>query len=186
MVNMQNSPPALLCDEMLLGLGKWLRAAGYDTALPQSASADRLMVEQALAEQRLLLTRDTRMSSIQHADKVLVLLHGNDIPAWVGELALSPGIDWLLDPFSRCLLCNRPLSPGNADHAVPEWVAAQRMPTWHCPTCRRAYWHGGHVQRMLARLHTFAELSEQARANCVHDNHVRDNRGHAQDAAKNG
>lgn len=30
----------LLCDEMLKGIGRWLRAAGYDTAIAQDGVAD--------------------------------------------------------------------------------------------------------------------------------------------------
>jgi len=179
MANMQNSPPSLLCDEMLLGLGKWLRAAGYDTFLPPNRTRDRILVEQSLAEQRLLLTRDQRMPSIRNAGKVLILLRGNDISAWVGELALSPGIDWLLDPFSRCLLCNQPLSHGSGGKPLPEWVVKQDIPTWHCSSCCRAYWHGSHVRRMLAQLHTFADLSARVRVNQLHSH-----RGQTQDAAK--
>jgi len=154
--------PALLCDEMLLGLGRWLRAAGYDTALPAVGQSDRQLVEQARSEQRLLLTRDTRMPQIRHAGEVLILLNGNDLPEWAAELAVNPGIDWLLNPFSRCLSCNRPLREGSGGFAVAPWVTMQREPVWHCPACRRAYWHGGHVERMRARLQMLAEAGEQA------------------------
>jgi len=160
----QTDPPAFLCDEMLLGLGKWLRAAGYDTALSPAGARDRLLVEQSQAEHRLLLTRDRRMPSIHDAEKVVVLLQGNSMSAWAGELALIPGVDWLLNPFSRCLLCNRILFSGQGGLAVPEWIVAQCIETWHCPDCRRAYWHGSHVRRMLAQLQSFAKQGEQARA----------------------
>lgn len=50
-----------LCDEMLAGLGRWLRIAGYDTAIASGGRRDRDLVKQAHAEQRILLTRDRRV-----------------------------------------------------------------------------------------------------------------------------
>lgn len=35
----------LLCDEMLIRLGRWLRAAGYDTAIATARGADRALVD---------------------------------------------------------------------------------------------------------------------------------------------
>ena len=42
-----------LCDEMLAGLGRWLRIAGYDTAIASGGRRDRDLVKQAHAEQRI-------------------------------------------------------------------------------------------------------------------------------------
>ena len=56
-----------LCDEMLAGLGRWLRIAGYDTAIASGGRRDRDLVKQAHAEQRILLTRDRRVVEIRPA-----------------------------------------------------------------------------------------------------------------------
>ncbi|RFA27009.1 hypothetical protein CAI21_15770 [Alkalilimnicola ehrlichii] len=40
--------PRLLCDEMLLRLARWLRAAGYDTALAVSGMQDRAVFGKSL------------------------------------------------------------------------------------------------------------------------------------------
>lgn len=47
-----------LCDEMLLGLAKWLRAAGYDTTVAKAGLTDRELLQEAVTEDRILLTRD--------------------------------------------------------------------------------------------------------------------------------
>ena len=39
----------LLCDEMLAGLGRWLRLAGYDTEIAERGCRDRDILEQAHA-----------------------------------------------------------------------------------------------------------------------------------------
>lgn len=149
--------PALLCDEMLLGLGKWLRAAGYDTALANTGSDDRDLLAMALREGRLLLTRDRHLATFSESRDTVRLLHGNSLAEWAAELlAEDPCIDWLHAPFTRCLKCNRVLLPGDGGYPVAEWVRENAAPSWHCPVCRQAFWHGGHVERMLQRLHAFA------------------------------
>ena len=54
-----------LCDEMLTGLARWLRIAGYDTAIVVRGRRDRDLVEQANSENRILLTRDRRLVEIE-------------------------------------------------------------------------------------------------------------------------
>ena len=44
----------LYCDEMLSRLGRWLRAAGYDTAIAESGLADTGIIAQCAAEGRAL------------------------------------------------------------------------------------------------------------------------------------
>jgi len=45
---------------MLKGLARWLRTVGYDVAMESDGTADRLLVERDLDEDRLLFTRDRR------------------------------------------------------------------------------------------------------------------------------
>jgi hypothetical protein len=70
------------------------------------------------------------------------------------EITPLLGIDWLHDPFSRCLLCNVVLRPATplARSRLPEGVRASFGDFNQCPQCDRLYWAGGHVQRMRARL----------------------------------
>jgi uncharacterized protein len=53
----------LLCDEMLTGIGRWLRAAGYDTAIAASGASDDDLLAQARAEGRVLLTCDRALAA---------------------------------------------------------------------------------------------------------------------------
>jgi uncharacterized protein len=47
-----------LCDEMLRGLGRWLRAAGYDTLIADGGIPDRILAQRCAMEKRVLLTKD--------------------------------------------------------------------------------------------------------------------------------
>ncbi|MBV9968267.1 MAG: DUF5615 family PIN-like protein, partial [Alphaproteobacteria bacterium] len=54
----------LFCDEMLARLGRWLRAAGYDTGIAEGGLPDSVLVARCLAEGRILLTRDRHLVAV--------------------------------------------------------------------------------------------------------------------------
>lgn len=142
-----------LCDEMLLALARWLRAAGYDAACAVPGLPDALLVARAGAEGRMLLTRDRGILQHKAAAGLALLLEGEDMDAWALELKRRLALDWRLAPFSRCLKCNRPLSPATAEAWAGVPADARILgPLQWCAQCRRPYWRGGHVRRMEARL----------------------------------
>ncbi|RRQ21133.1 DUF5615 family PIN-like protein [Thiohalobacter thiocyanaticus] len=145
----------LLCDAMLKGLARWLRAAGYDTELPHPDESDRDIIERARLEGRWLVTRDRKLLEFRHADETVIHLQANSLDDCVVELAARLSIDWQYRPFSRCLVCNRPLeSAAEARReAAPPDVRGQAL--WQCPACGRLYWEGSHVRRMRRRLEDF-------------------------------
>ncbi|BAZ93579.1 uncharacterized protein FOKN1_1180 [Thiohalobacter thiocyanaticus] len=145
----------LLCDAMLKGLARWLRAAGYDTELPRPDESDRDIIERARHEGRWLVTRDRKLLEFRHADETVRHLQANSLDDCVVELSARLSIDWQYRPFSRCLLCNRPLEPvpEARREAVPVDVRDQAL--WQCPACGRLYWEGSHVRRMRHRLEDF-------------------------------
>lgn len=148
-----HSAPLFLCDEMLAGLARWLRAAGYDTALAAAGAADGCLVALAAAEGRLLLTRDRAILSRKAAASRVVVLAGIGVDAWARELRDRLALDWRHAPFTRCLVCNTPLAPApqGAHELVPEPSRGLGPLKW-CPCCAKPYWPGGHVERMALRL----------------------------------
>jgi len=92
----------LLCDEMLMRLGRWLRAAGYDTAIAHSGRTDREVVAQAAREGRLLITCDRRMTEHKRVGSRLILLETQGLHAQAREVAGRLHINWMYRPFSRC------------------------------------------------------------------------------------
>ena len=145
----------LLCDEMLLRLGRWLRAAGYDTAIAEDGAADADLLARCAVENRVLLTRDLRLAARAEAATVpVVRLAAGDAAGQARELKAALDIDWLRAPFARCLVDNAPLDPAPPEAAaeVPPSSRAAGGPLRRCPMCGRLYWPGGHVRRMQARL----------------------------------
>jgi uncharacterized protein with PIN domain len=143
----------LLCDEMLKGIGRWLRAAGYDTAIAQSGASDDDLLAQARAESRVLLTCDRRLAG-RGATGAVVLLGTESLDEAARALRDHLGIDWLQAPFSRCLLDNALLqeAPPAALARLPARTREAAGPITVCPECGRIYWPGSHVRRMRAKL----------------------------------
>ncbi len=140
-----------LCDEMVVGLGRWLRAAGYDTSQPERGASDRLVVEQAIAEDRKILTRDGAIGARRLAAGRVFALRGDRLEEWAAQLTPALGVDWLRRPFSRCLSCNTELLPH--PHEPPRLLGlGVDGALMHCPSCDKIYWRGGHTRRMHERL----------------------------------
>ena len=148
----------LLCDEMLAGLARWLRAAGHDAALGPPRTSDRALVELARAENRLLLTRDR---TLPHLAPDLVMLLPEPLEAQAELLARRLGLNWREAPFTRCLVDNTPLAPASAQAlaTLPAQTTRLPGPFSTCPVCRRLYWPGSHVRRMAARLNGWAAIA---------------------------
>lgn len=151
-----------LCDQMLAGLGRWLRAAGYDTEIVETPIEDGKILESALREKRLLLTRDQHFTEMQAAEKTVIFLTGNSVEECILELNRLLKVDWLLDPFSRCLQCNSLLVEPDAQSIrtqVPADVLSFSDRFWYCPQCQKVFWKGSHTDRMLEQLEAWQKLS---------------------------
>lgn len=153
--------PRFLCDEMLKGLARWLRAAGYDTKICASGVPDQLVLQSAISENRLLITRDHKLMEFRDAENRVIWLECNDTESCIAALTNKLPINWLLDPFSRCLQCNTPLAEAERKKIsrVPEESRKLAHPLMYCPVCDKVYWEGSHVERMRRQLHSWARQS---------------------------
>src|SRR6185312_14446781 len=94
----------LLCDGMLAGLARWLRAAGHDAALAAPGEPDARLLEHCRADSRVLLTRDRRLAGRAAPTLAVVQLDGNDAEADAVRLARALDLDWTFAPFTRCMV----------------------------------------------------------------------------------
>ena len=140
----------LLCDHMLGSLARWLRFMGYDTAYPEPTS-DRDLIDMARREDRILLTRDKELAGrVREA----VGIRSGDLEEQIREVAAVLPLR-LIDPLSRCSLCNSVLLPVSRDaieELVPVGVRSRHEEFWRCPSCQRVYWQGSHWDKMVERL----------------------------------
>lgn len=137
----------LVADAMLGRLVKWLRVLGYDTLYWRGDDAG--LVHLALAENRLLLTRDTRLPSRLPPGRTLLIEsdhYDEQLRQVIERLGRPPRIG------HRCLRCNHPLETTDKAELrgrVPEFVWDRHERFARCPGCLRIYWEGTHFQRMI-------------------------------------
>jgi uncharacterized protein with PIN domain len=154
-------PLRFLCDEMLRGVGDWLRIAGYDTLTPPEGVADETVLEVAIHDNRWLITRDRGLYGLAGADHYVILLQSRDLQSNLQELAGCLDIDWLYRPFSRCKSCNTALVNGekpSVRHRIPPDIANAGVDLRYCPACDQFFWEGSHVRRMQGRLIELSRL----------------------------
>ena len=145
----------LRCDQMLIKLGRWLRIAGYDTAIITKSMPDRDIVQKALDEGSLFITRDNHFTEIKKAKNILVYLQANTIEDCISALNKQLSIDWTKTAFSRCIVCNQPLDTiekQQVENEVPSTVQKDFETFWCCSCCKKIYWQGSHTKRMRATL----------------------------------
>jgi len=149
--------PRFIADENVGKLGRYLRRLGFDTAL-FGGGCDRDMVKMALAEGRIILTRDTRIAGYGAAlsGRVRVLTFASDSPRRQLERVLDMlNLAARQRPFSRCLECNAILeerTPAEVAGRVPPYVLATQRRFREGPACRRLYWRGTHWRAMRQQL----------------------------------
>ena len=143
-----------IADSMLGKLAKWLRILGWDTIYYNRSEKDS-MIKVANNENRMILTRDTRLQKKGDL-KDLLFIKDNDPMAQLREVV--NGLDLKIDPeriFSRCLRCNKRLEkvpPEEVEGKVPEYVWQHQRGYSRCPSCKRIYWKGTHADNILRRV----------------------------------
>lgn len=159
--NQPEDPPRLLADVMLGSLAKWLRILGFDTAYDNQISDDRIVLR-CVQEDRIALTRDTRLVQRRLLRKRHLLIRSEAIAEQVSEvlefLDCSPESIRLL---SRCLECNSELvtvSPAEIAGEVPPYVKQTQDDFKRCPSCKKVFWRGTHREHILRRLLRLARL----------------------------
>ncbi len=133
--------PCFDVDGTLGRLAKWLRILGFDAAYPRiSPTIGRYFVttkERIRGAQTVVVSSDDTM---QQLEQVLTAI----------DLRPDPNLF-----FSRCLICNVPvveIPKADAAGRVPEEILGSGSKFHQCPHCRRVYWEGSHLERIIRRL----------------------------------
>lgn len=146
---------------MFTRLGRWLRAAGYDTLIIDYPFSDRNIAALALKERRFLVTRDRHFFDYPEVSDRLIWLKANSVEDCVKELSTQLPLNWTLAPFSRCLLCNQQLvsttSKGLA--LAPKEIRKRFHTFWLCCHCGKIYWQGSHTKKMLEALRSWNQIA---------------------------
>jgi uncharacterized protein with PIN domain len=146
---------------MLGALARWLRVLDLDVVYDSSLD-DAELVERAVSEDRVILTRDRRLTQRRLARNHLLIrseVVDEQVRQVLEELEIRPDPARLL---GRCLRCNVPTEVIPAEQArtiVPPWVARTQDTYRVCPICGRIYWSGTHAKRMRQRLERMGVVS---------------------------
>ncbi|GAB4535265.1 MAG: Mut7-C RNAse domain-containing protein [Thermodesulfovibrionia bacterium] len=145
-----------IADSMLGRLARWLRLLGYDTLYFPEID-DGLLLKISREEERILLTRDTRLAKVKGLKRFL-LLDENDpfkqLKRVITTLTLDKegGISLQL---IRCVVCNTPLEKVPKEEArgkVPQYVYNTIEEFKFCSGCKRFYWKGTHPDMARRKL----------------------------------
>jgi uncharacterized protein with PIN domain len=144
--------PRFLADCNVGRLARWLRALGYDAEYRPHLS-DAQLVQDALAEDRVLLTRDVDLMQRRVVASGLVrtvFVRDDDVRRQLRQLVAELRLD-RSQALTRCLECNLELvtrTAGDVAARVPPYVRATQNRYSECPQCARVYWAGTHWSRM--------------------------------------
>jgi len=152
--------PKFIVDNNVGKLAKWLRIMGYDTVF-FDGSDDSHMVARALAEGRVILTRDTQIMKrglVTSGRLKAILINSEQPETQMRQVIDTLKLDCQFRPFTLCLECNQPLVEKSKDQVkdrVPPYVFQTQSQYMECPACHRIYWKGTHWQAMTKKLKNF-------------------------------
>lgn len=151
--------PRFIVDAMLGSLSKWLRFLGFDTLYFKNID-DNELIRIAKQEQRILLTRDTRLVKSKKIN-CYILINSNDISGQLKEVLLllkRQGFSLSVNP--RCAECNGELSIADRKSVindVPEHVFVNFASFFRCQNCGKVYWEGSHRKLIEEKIQNILE-----------------------------
>ncbi len=144
-------------DNHLGQLATYLRMLGFDS-LYRNDYQDEELAMVAVAEQRVLLTRDRRLlmrKVIRHG----YCIHQTDPRRQAGEVLRRFRLVEQVKPFQRCLRCNSPLevvSKADVFERLEPLTKIYYDEFRICPACNQVYWKGSHYEHMLEMIKDLA------------------------------
>jgi uncharacterized protein with PIN domain len=141
--------PRFILDVHLGRLAKYLRLCGFDS-LYSKFFEDREIIETALREKRIILTRDRQLiknSSVTHGYWIRSQNHNEQLTEVFRRFDLKDR----LAMFSRCINCNSVLEEVRKEDIIDRLQADTSRyfsRFTRCPACNRIYWEGSHYDNM--------------------------------------
>lgn len=141
---------AFILDVHLGTLAARLRMIGMDTVFGPQFD-DKQIIEQALAEHRIILTRDRGL--LQHR----AVTHGycvrsDDVNRQTIEVIRRFDLRDCIRPFTRCIRCNGNLNPVSKANILDRLQPLTRKHYHHfaiCDVCGNVYWKGSHHEKLM-------------------------------------
>ena len=126
-------------------LCKWLRIMGFDTSY-FSGDEKRELVIESLRENRIILTRDSKMS-VYSGIRMLHIKSDfveEQVKQVITELKIKSEKNKF---FTICVICNtmlKKIKKSSVEKKVPPYVYETQNNFMICPVCDKIYWQGTH------------------------------------------
>jgi uncharacterized protein with PIN domain len=144
-----------MMDHMVVRLGKYLRALGYDAIWGPGVRTHELILA-ANKDARWFVTRNTRLPAEYPAPHKLIRVRSDDPVEQLRELRAAFPDLFGGRPFSRCIRCNVPLQPVPDKTSIRDRVHPNVFARYHhffrCPCCATVFWKGSHVRNTCRKL----------------------------------
>ncbi len=122
------------------------------------------MIRQALAEDRVILTRDTEIMQrrVVRNGRLKAVLMESEVPdTQMRQVLAAFDLKLHIRPFTLCLECNESLmekAREDVENRVPPYVFQTHIQYMECPACNRIYWRGTHWEAMIKKLEVLADF----------------------------
>ncbi len=146
-----------IADRMLGTLTRYFRFMGYDTTSANrlaegNAKEDTILLDMAVQEHRVLLTRDAELA--RRGKDQAVFVRSEDVIGQVQQL-IDHGLIERRLTMSRCSLCNTELREARAGEVSgADYAPRDRegLSFFWCDHCRKLYWNGSHGKQLEERI----------------------------------
>lgn len=141
--------PAFILDVHLGKLARLLRMAGFDSYYRNDLD-DSEIIKRAVAENRIILTRDLGILKNSRVTKGYYIRSQNpreQLKEVINRFQLRSSINF----FSRCMECNGEITEtatADIEHALKPGTRQCYKKFFRCTQCGKIYWEGSHFERM--------------------------------------
>ncbi|MEH6579617.1 MAG: Mut7-C RNAse domain-containing protein [Amphritea sp.] len=147
-------PTARFILDVHLGkLSRHLRLLGFDT-LYRNDFEDSYIIDCALREQRIILTRDLgilKQNRVTHG----YFVRSTDPNKQIEEVLQAFNVTDKCHPLTRCINCNGKLkrvSKAKIEDIIPEGTKRSYETFYQCQDCLQPYWRGAHHIGLMGKL----------------------------------
>ena len=140
-----------MVDGSLGKLARYLRMLGFDAHWNPDID-DGALIERALADGRIILTRDVELLKRRRVTHGY-WLRNEQAAQQLEEILLALDLLGQQRPFSRCMACNGELQAVTDEAALAGLdpnIRRRFDSFFRCPDCGRIYWPGSHFEKMQA------------------------------------
>jgi len=150
--------PVILCDAMLGGLARWIRAAGYDAEFVYGID-DRALISQARGNGGIILSSDEKLfeRNVIKDGTVKALFVPRDMTKHEQLAFVLKKLNLPVLPIPRCMACGGELIEIPKDQLrglIPPKAYAAFGRFWRCQRCGKVFWRGTHWQKISKVLST--------------------------------